>query len=123
MIRLIISLGLFVCVFFGVLAAPTFARDATWTRNTEPDMKQYRVWLCKVAGCVVQRTNNTPFALVEQTPLDVTPSVTIPDDLAGDAAVDAVDQAGNASPLSNHASFSVVLPDLPPAAPVGFSVR
>jgi len=118
-----ISVILFACVFFGALATPAFARDATWTGNTEPDVEKYRVWLCKVAGCVVQRTGNTPFAVVIHTAPGGVYSVTIPDDLAGDAAVDAVDLAGNASPLSNHASFLVVLPDLPPLAPAGFSVR
>jgi len=109
--------------FFLLLVSPAFARDATWTGNTEPDMDKYRVWLCKVAGCVVQRTGNTPFAVVIHTAPGGEYSVTIPDDLAGDAAVDAVDKSGNASPLSNHASFSVVPPDLPPVAPLNFRVK
>ena len=118
-----LSLGLFACLTFGLFADEALARDLTWTRNTEPDMSHYRMWLCKTAGCSVVRSGNTPFATIPQPPVGVIPSIPLPDDLAGDAAVDAVDLAGNASALSNHVGFLPVPLDLPPLAPVGLSVK
>lgn len=111
-------------LFFVALALPAFAKTATWERNTEPDMKHYRVWLCKVKDCVVQRTGSTPYAVVDQTPEGIVPSVELPDGIEGQAAVDAGDFTGNYSPLSNKSNFSTVPADtLAPLAPLNFTVK
>lgn len=115
---------LMVCVILGLMVGNAFAKNATWTRNSEPDMKHYRVWLCQVKGCSVQRTGNTPYALVDQTPEGVNPFVVLPDGVEGQAAVDAGDQSGNYSGLSNKANFSTVQTDIhAPAVPLNFMIE
>lgn len=80
------------------------ATTATWTRNSEPDLQGYRVYICFVAGCTVTHTD--PTATVPQPPVGGVPSYVFdPAGQSGAIAVSAVDLAGNESVLSAQAAF------------------
>lgn len=101
-----------------LLAVPSLAVSATleWDRNTESDMKEYRVWICSTPGCIVQRTGNTVYAVVAQPAVGVKPSAVLPLNFQGSVAVDAGDLSGNRSPLSARLD---VLDTQAPVAPTG----
>jgi hypothetical protein len=104
------------------LAAPAMSATLEWNRNTETDMKDYAVWACFTAGCVVTKSATTlQPGLVAQTAVGVNPTYTI--DITGkegSIAVSARDQSLNESALS-----SVQLPfnATPPLAPAGLRFR
>ena len=95
-----------------------------WDRGTEPDLKEYRVWLCYVKDCVVNRTGNTVYATVPQTPLGTKPSTALPANTEGQATVDAGDQTGNRSSVGPRVPFSTIPLDITaPAPPTGIVTR
>jgi len=51
-----------------LLASPAFALTATWKNNTESDMKEYAVYMCKVKGCTVVRESAQQVAVVPFNP-------------------------------------------------------
>lgn len=111
MVKWIVSalfISLFVC---NVSLAATLNLRATWTANTEPDMKEYRLY----------RTDGTR-TLIGTIPHPNTFhnfSVTVPDQSAGTLTfvLTAVDTNNNESADSAPASFSYNLDTIPPAAP------
>jgi hypothetical protein len=99
---------------FGIVLAtsPVFALTATWKNNTEPDMKDYLVYMCKVKGCVVQQI---PAQHVATVPFNaaVVPTWVMPSDIEGTLAVTARDTSGNESGLSNQVPFDLSKPSTP----------
>lgn len=93
-----------------VFASSAFALTASWTPNTEPDMKEYGVYACKVKGCIVERVPAQRIATVQH------PTVKwiFPADLIeGTLAVSALDDVGNESGLSNQVPFDLQAPKNP----------
>lgn len=102
-----------------VTCSDVFALDLLWTRNVEEDMKQYHVYVCKVAGCTATDRGLDWIASVPQPPVGTVPRVTLPANIVGAAAVTAEDQAGNLSGASVSLPFSTMPPDLAPGIPQG----
>ena len=96
-------------------STPAFALTATWKANSEPDMKEYVVYMCKVKGCTVQQNPTQQVAVV---PHSAAPSWILPNQIEGTLAVSAKDQDGNESELSNQVPFD----SLAPASPAGASI-
>lgn len=97
--------------------AATLNLRATWTANTEPDMKEYRLY----------RTDGTR-TLIGTIPHPNTSynfSLTVPDQSAGTLTfvLTAVDTNNNESADSSPASYSYNLDTTPPAAPRNLSVQ
>jgi hypothetical protein len=113
---LILILGIISLFVSGVSAA-----TLEWTRNSETDMKDYAVWACFTAGCVVTKSATTlQPGLVVQTAVGVNPTYTI--DIAGKdgaVAVSARDTSLNESALSVPLPFNAT----PPLAPAGLRFR
>lgn len=102
-----------VCSVFMMLmmfTSSAFALTASWTPNTEPDMKEYGVYACKVKGCIVEKVPAQRIATVQH------PTVkwVFPTDLVeGTLAVSALDDVGNESGLSNQVPFDLQAPKNP----------
>lgn len=93
-----------------VFASSAFALTASWVPNTEPDMKEYGVYACKVKGCIVEKVPSQRIATVQH------PTVKwiFPADLIeGTLAVSALDDVGNESGLSNQVPFDLQAPKNP----------
>ena len=112
-----ILLGLLiVMVSFGSAFGATLSLKATWTANTETDMKEYRLYRTDgtraLIGTVAHPTTSYNF------------SVTVADQSAGTLTfvLTAVDTNNNESLDSSTASYSYNLDTTPPAAPKGMSV-
>ncbi len=110
----IVFLSLFICTSS---FAATLNLKATWTANTEPDMKEYRLY----------RTDGTR-SLIGTIPHPNTSynfSVTVPDQSAGTLTfvLTAVDTNNNESADSAPASYSYNLDTVPPAAPKNLTVQ
>lgn len=99
-----------------VSVVPAFALTATWTPNTEADMKEYVMYMCKVKGCVVAQSADQQVAVI---PHSQTPSWVLPASIEGTIAVSARDTSGNESGLSNQAPFDSAPPKAPAGAVVG----
>lgn len=91
-------------------STPAFALTATWKANSEPDMKEYVVYMCKVKGCTVQQNPTQQVAVV---PHSAAPSWILPNQIEGTLAVSAKDQDGNESGLSNQVPFDSLAPASP----------
>jgi len=111
---IIVFLSLFICTSsFGA----TLNLKATWTANTEPDMKEYRLYRTDgtrtLIGTIPHPTNYYNF------------SVTVPDQSAGTLTfvLTAVDTNNNESADSAPASYSYNLDTVPPAAPKNLTVQ
>lgn len=92
------------------VSTSAFALTASWQPNTEPDLKEYGVYACKVKGCVVEKIPAQRVATVTH------PTVKwiFPADLIeGTLAVTALDQSGNESGLSNQVPFDLQAPKTP----------
>ena len=103
-------------LFCGSAFGATLNLKATWTANTEPDMKEYRLY----------RTDGTR-ALIGTIPHPNTSynfSVTVPDQSAGTLTfvLTAVDTNNNESLDSTPASYPYNLDTIPPAAPKNLSI-
>lgn len=106
---------------FGIVLAvspPAFALTATWKNNTEPDMKEYVVYLCKVKGCTVIQDAAQQVAVVPFNAA-VVPTWAIPTGIDGTLAVSAKDTSGNESGLSNQVPFD----QSKPSTPSGLAVK
>lgn len=108
---------------FALMVSPVFAAELSWDRNTEDDMKQYHVYICKVKGCKASDIGADWMATIPQVPA-TQPRVTwtIPIGIDGGATVTAEDAAGNISDPAVPLNFSTV-PNLPPVAPSGLQIR
>jgi hypothetical protein len=106
-----IMLTLF-CLF---LTSPAFALTATWKNNTESDMKEYAVYMCKVKGCTVVREAAQQVAIVPFNAA-VVPTWVLPNVIEGTLAVTARDTSGNESELSNQVPFDSQAPKAPTGA-------
>lgn len=93
-----------------VFASSAFALTASWTPNTEPDMKEYGVYACKQKGCAVEKVPVQRVATVQHP----TATWVLPTDLIeGTLAVTALDDVGNESELSNQVPFDLQAPKNP----------
>lgn len=103
--------------------APVFALDVFWTRNTEPDMDKYHVYVCRTAGCIA---DNSGALWIAEVPHPASGAEVVygplPTNIEGAVCVAAADQVGNLSACSQSVSFST-LPNLPPNPPQGVGVR
>lgn len=108
------TLGL--CMIGGCLLATSAWADSklNWTRNVETDMSHYRVYACKVKGCVVSQSGPMlqPGAIT-QPPVGSSPQWDLPVDTEGAAAVSAVDQSSNESGISVSVPFDRKAPAIP----------
>lgn len=99
----------------GVAAAQAATATMDWDRNAEADMKDYQVWGCFTANCVVLKSAATQLgAPITQTAVGVRPSASI--DLAGKEgtlAVSARDKTLNESGLSVSVPFDKAAPLTP----------
>lgn len=113
---------LLACFILGLMAGSAFAAELSWNRNTEDDMKQYHVYICKVKGCKASDIGADWMATIPQVPV-TQPTVkwTIPIGIDGGATVTAEDLAGNISAPAVPINFSTV-PNLPPAVPSGLQI-
>jgi len=108
---------LFSILFLG-LASPVFALTASWDRNTEPDMKEYGVYMCNVKGCTVEKTPAQQVAVVPHPTVAGRVQWIVPTATEGTLAVTARDTSGNESELSNQVPFDMLAPKAPTAASV-----
>ncbi len=104
-------------LFCGSAFGATLSLKATWTANTESDMKEYRLY----------RTDGTR-ALIGTVPHPTTLynfSVTVADNSAGTLTfvLTAVDLNNNESLDSTPSSYNYNLDTIPPVAPKNFSVQ
>ena len=113
-----VALGLgIVMIFCGSAWGASLSLRATWTKNTELDMKEYRLY----------RTDGTRTligTISQSATLPYSFSVTVPDQSSGTLTfvLTAVDQSNNESLDSNLASYSYNLDTTPPAAPKSLSI-
>ncbi|MCX7635465.1 MAG: hypothetical protein N2Z74_06940 [Syntrophales bacterium] len=97
--------------------AATLNLRATWTANTEPDMKEYRLY----------RTDGTRtlIGIIPHPNTSYSFSVNVPDQSAGTLTfvLTAVDTNNNESSDSLPASFNYNLDTIPPTAPRNLNVQ
>ena len=96
-----------------LLPIPALAATLSWDRNSEPDMKDYQVRQCLIAGCTVALTDPV-IAVVLQPAIATRPSVAI--DIAGKTGaftVSARDATLNESGLSVQVPFDQQAPLTP----------
>jgi len=113
----VIILLAFITIFSGSAFGATLNLRATWTANTESDMKEYRLY----------RTDGTR-ALIGTIPhptISYNFSVTVPDQSSGTLTfvLTAIDTNNNASLDSTPAAYSYNFDTTPPAAPRNLSVQ
>jgi fibronectin type 3 domain-containing protein len=105
-----------VLMMVSVSMSATLNLKATWTANTESDMKEYRIYRTDggrvLIGTIQHPTTQYLF------------NVTIPDQSVGDLTfvMTAVDTAGNQSGDSAVAHYPFNLDTTPPSAPIGITV-
>ena len=109
---LILSISLLLgCAYVGWADAATLSSD----RNSEPDMKDYQVWICTVPNCVVVKSPTTLQATtIPQPAVGVRPSLVL--DLTGKEgafALSARDLSLNESALSVQVPFDFKGPSAP----------
>jgi hypothetical protein len=112
------ALGLLVVmVFCGSAFGATLNLRATWTANTETDMKEYRLY----------RTDGTrtPLGTIAHPNTSYNFSVTVADNSSGTLTfvLTAVDTNNNQSSDSTPASYSYNLDTIPPTSPKNLSVQ
>jgi hypothetical protein len=103
-------------VLFGLVGL-VHAATLEWDRNTETDMKDYQVWACFTANCVVIKSAATlqPGAVV-QPAVGVIPSYILNiTGLEGSVAISARDLSLNESALSVPVPFDAKAPGVPVA--------
>lgn len=110
-------------LFVLLCAAPAFALDLIWTRNTEPDMKQYHVYLCKSKGCTATDLGALWVAAVPQPTAGVVPKFTLPANVEGAVALTAENQSGLFSGVSVSLPFSTMPVPVKPAVPSGLKLQ
>lgn len=85
-----------------------------WDRNSESDMKDYRVYACFTAGCILMQSPSMLVGTVTQTATGVLPSFVI--DVTGKegkVAISSRDQSLNESGLSVAVPFDFLAPVVP----------
>ncbi len=105
-------------IFSGSYAfGATLSLKATWTANTEPDMKEYRLYRTDATRTLLG-TISHPTTLYNF-------SVTVPDSSAGTLTfvLTAVDTSSNESSDSTPASYSYNLDTTAPISPKSLSVQ
>jgi lipopolysaccharide export system protein LptC len=106
-----------VIVFCGSAFGATLNLRATWTANTEQDMKEYRLYRTDgtrtLIGTITHPTTSYNF------------SVTVADNSSGTLTfvLTAVDTNNNQSSDSTPASYSYNLDTIPPTSPRNLSVQ
>jgi len=93
-----------------LVSTSAFALTASWQPNTEPDVKEYGVYACKVKGCVVEKIPAQRVATVAHPSVKWVFSTDL---VEGTLAVTALDQSGNESGLSNQVPFDLQAPKIP----------
>lgn len=109
-------------VFSLLISTQAFALTAEWIRNTDSDMKEYRMYLCEGKGCAVQQATANIAGTIVQPAVGVVPTWPVPNAKVGAIAVSAVDTSGNESPLSNTVTFDTVTPGTPSGLTIKLSV-
>jgi hypothetical protein len=106
-----------VIIFSGSAFGAALNLRATWTVNTEPDMKEYKLY----------RTDGTRVLIgtISHPNMSHNFSVTVPDNSAGTLTfvLTAVDTNNNPSTDSAPASYNYNLDTTPPAAPTSLTVQ
>lgn len=112
-------------IIIAVLLSPlsAFALTAEWINNTEPDMKEYTVYMCKVKACIVEQVPSQKIATVPYTAGTQKPTWAIPNGIEGTIAVSASDTSGNESGLSNQVKFDSLTPGAPTGVIVNLSIN
>lgn len=98
------------------LTGPAHALTLEWDRNSEPDMLEYRIYVCRTADCKVVVSTPARKASVPQVAEGKVPSWVIPSDLVGKpgaVAIAARDKSGNQSALSVQLPFDDEAPAVP----------
>lgn len=98
------------------LAVPAHALTLEWDRNAEPDMLEYRIYVCTTPGCKVVISTAARKASVPQVAEGKIPSWVVPSDLIGKpgaVAISARDKSGNQSALSVQLPFDDEAPAVP----------
>jgi len=113
----VIVLLAFITIFSGSAFGATLNLRATWTANTETDMRDYRLYRTDGTRTLIGTIShpNTSYNF----------SVTVPDLSSGTLrfVLTAVDTNNNESLDSSPASYSYNLDTIPPAAPRNLSVQ
>ncbi len=113
-ILIVLLLSVFIC---GSAFGATLNLRATWTANTEADMREYRLYRTDgtrtLIGTILHPNTSHNF------------SVTVPDQSSGTLrfVLTAVDTNNNESADSSPATYSYNLDTIPPAAPRNLSVQ
>jgi hypothetical protein len=99
-----------------LLDAVAYGQTLEWDRNTEPDMRDYRIWACDQPGCVPVKSSAALKATVPQPAAGKNPSWLIPSTLLGKPgaiAISARDKSLNESALSAQLQFDTTPPAVP----------
>jgi hypothetical protein len=105
---------IFLSIIFCALAvSPAYALTLEWDRNSEPDVKEYGVFMCSVPGCTVVMSPATRIGTVSQPLAGVKPTWPIAPNTQGVLAVNARDFSQNESGLSVAVFFDAVAPGIP----------
>lgn len=101
-----------------LMGSPAWAAAPTtfvWDRNTEVDLEHYELYGCSTSSTCVPGTSTTDRigADVPQSVIGTRPSMLIPANTEGRAAVLAVDLLGNKSGLSNVVNYDKKAPAVP----------
>lgn len=107
---LIFSCLLVLCVVGSTVSAE--AATATWSKNTESDMKDYGVYMCFTRGCAADKSAANLQSYVSHS-ATVNPSFPIPPNTEGGVAVSARDTAGNESGVTVTVPFDQAAPKTP----------
>lgn len=100
-------------IIAGLCAGSSWAAtELAWDRNTETDMKEYRIYACLTKGCTAVK-GATPTATVPQVAVGTVPTWTLPVNSEGAAIVTAVDLDSNESAGSNMVPFDTKAPASP----------
>jgi hypothetical protein len=106
-----------IMIFCGEVMGATINLKATWTANTEPDMKEYRLY----------RTDGTKTLIgtISHPNTSYNFSVTVADNSSGTLTfvLTAVDINNNQSSDSTPASYTYNLDTIPPTSPKDLSVK
>lgn len=113
-----VALILLIVLFgWGSASGASLNLRATWTANTEPDMKEYRLYRTDGTRTLIGtiRHPNTSYNF----------TVTVPDNSSGTLTfvLTAVDTNNNQSADSTPASYTYNLDTIPPGAPRNLSVQ
>ena len=106
-----------VVIFCGSAFGASISLRATWTANTEPDMKEYKLYRTDGTRALIGAITH-PNTLYNF-------SVTVPDNSAGTLTfvLTAIDTNNNESSDSSLASYNYNLDTIPPSAPKSLTVQ